>query len=148
MRLKIMERDGFACRKCAAKDKTLHVHHSFYTKGVEPWQYQEESLVTLCNECHSEVERVTDNCKWALGSMLMHSLKNLNLAEQVISNVAAFAWLVERRKTNHDSASDFLIRAGQLFTDSEAFARGYKEREREIRDGECTEFQPIPKASK
>ena len=148
MRLKIMERDGFACRKCAAKDKTLHVHHSYYTKGVEPWKYPEESLVTLCDGCHSEVERVTDECKRSIGQMLMHSLQNLSLAEQIIGRVSSFAWLAERRKMNHDSSSDFLIRAGQFFTETDAFDAGWNYKASQIRDGECGEFQPIPKASK
>ncbi len=55
MRLRIMERDEAACRGCRAKDKTLNVHHSYYTKGADPWEYPEASLVTLCEDCHTDI---------------------------------------------------------------------------------------------
>jgi 5-methylcytosine-specific restriction endonuclease McrA len=46
MRLKVMERDGFACKACLAEDKTLNVHHKFYRRGAKPWEYDESSLIT------------------------------------------------------------------------------------------------------
>lgn len=51
-RLEIMERDGFVCQICASKTNTLTVHHLYYEKGRMPWDYQDESLVTLCVDCH------------------------------------------------------------------------------------------------
>jgi hypothetical protein len=52
-RLKILERDGFTCQDCGDKDSPLHVHHVYYVKGREPWDYPQFSLRTLCEECHS-----------------------------------------------------------------------------------------------
>jgi hypothetical protein len=57
MRLKIMERDGFKCRHCRDKEKTLNVHHSHYTKGAAPWEYDESTLLTLCEDCHAMIEQ-------------------------------------------------------------------------------------------
>ena len=51
-RLQILERDGWACRICLDTETTLHVHHRIYVKGVEPWGYHEDWLVTLCEDCH------------------------------------------------------------------------------------------------
>jgi hypothetical protein len=51
-RLVIMNRDDFACRECAAEDKTLNVHHRYYITGRQPWGYPDWSLVTLCRDCH------------------------------------------------------------------------------------------------
>ncbi|MHB9110427.1 MAG: HNH endonuclease [Armatimonadota bacterium] len=51
-RLEIMERDKFRCRWCLNEESTLTVHHSYYEKGLKPWEYPNESLVTLCEECH------------------------------------------------------------------------------------------------
>ena len=31
---------------------SLQVHHKYYVLGNEPWEYNNEALVTLCNECH------------------------------------------------------------------------------------------------
>lgn len=53
VRLEIMSRDEWACVACKRKDRTLNVHHTYYKMGKEPWEYDEKSLVTLCEECHS-----------------------------------------------------------------------------------------------
>lgn len=55
-RLEVMEFDGFTCRRCGAKDKTLNVHHMFYEKGKAPWEYDFQTLITLCEGCHASVE--------------------------------------------------------------------------------------------
>jgi len=54
IRLKVLERDGWACRKCLADDRTLHVHHLYYVSGKEPWEYDLDALMTLCEECHQD----------------------------------------------------------------------------------------------
>lgn len=53
-RLEILERDGWACQRCGAKDKTLHVHHRLYLKKRDPWDYPGTLLLTLCSTCHDE----------------------------------------------------------------------------------------------
>jgi hypothetical protein len=53
-RLEILERDKWTCQICFSTDSTLHVHHRFYEKGKDPWDYQENVLVTLCEGCHQE----------------------------------------------------------------------------------------------
>ncbi len=49
-----MERDDFTCKKCGDVESTLHVHHKFYVFGREPWEYENDELITLCWECHEE----------------------------------------------------------------------------------------------
>lgn len=51
-RLQVLERDGWACQMCGDSENTLHVHHRYYSRGVEPWDYLNDVLVTLCAECH------------------------------------------------------------------------------------------------
>lgn len=53
-RLEIMQRDEFACQSCYDKDSTLNVHHYVYLKNIEVWDYGNELLVTLCENCHSQ----------------------------------------------------------------------------------------------
>lgn len=54
-RLEIMERDVFQCQMCFDRDNTLTVHHKEYLKGLEPWEYEDDLLVTLCERCHKKV---------------------------------------------------------------------------------------------
>lgn len=55
LRLRILNRDGFACRACGEGDLQLHVHHTGYIRGRAPWQYPAAMLVTLCAPCHNRL---------------------------------------------------------------------------------------------
>lgn len=55
-RLKIMERDNFACVACGNTKRELHVHHGVYIKGLLAWEYELKYLHTLCNLCHDTTE--------------------------------------------------------------------------------------------
>ena len=52
-RLEIMQRDNFTCQICGHKDNTLHVHHIWYEPNRKPWDYPDNALITLCEECHN-----------------------------------------------------------------------------------------------
>lgn len=50
----ILTRDRFTCQLCGDTEKSLHVHHLRYIKGNKPWEYNDEDLITLCEDCHSK----------------------------------------------------------------------------------------------
>lgn len=50
LRLKIMERDSWACQCCGDKETPLNVHHKIYVG--DPWDCPEDQLVTVCEDCH------------------------------------------------------------------------------------------------
>ncbi len=52
-RLEIMQRDEFKCTECGDEKSTLNVHHRYYVKNRDVWDYPAFSLVTLCEGCHS-----------------------------------------------------------------------------------------------
>ena len=54
-RLEILNRDCFKCQKCGKTSQELHVHHLFYKPDAEPLEYDNDSLVTLCGDCHSKI---------------------------------------------------------------------------------------------
>jgi len=56
-RLEIFERDKFECLKCHEPHQ-ISVHHLYYEKGKKPWEYDNESLVTLCDKCHKEAQEL------------------------------------------------------------------------------------------
>lgn len=51
-RLEILNRDGFACTNCGDIDSPLHVHHGHYERGRKPWEYEDITLHTFCEDCH------------------------------------------------------------------------------------------------
>ena len=51
-RLEIFKRDNWKCRGCRESNSTLHVHHFYYIKGNDPWEYPNKHLVTICKDCH------------------------------------------------------------------------------------------------
>lgn len=50
-----MGRDDFTCRMCGDRGSTLHVHHFYYTRNAEPWDYPDGALITVCEWCHDEL---------------------------------------------------------------------------------------------
>ena len=57
VRLKILERDEWACQQCFDSSTSLVVHHLYYEQDKEPWDYPDAAFITLCERCH-ETERL------------------------------------------------------------------------------------------
>lgn len=60
-RKEILERDGNKCKWCGSTNN-LQIHHRYYEKypngeKVKPWDYQNEALITLCDECHKKAHK-------------------------------------------------------------------------------------------
>jgi hypothetical protein len=62
-RLEVFNRDNFKCRCCKAGTETLHVHHKHYEKDKEPWEYDLDYLITLCEDCHDILSTVLRETK-------------------------------------------------------------------------------------
>lgn len=56
-RLQVLDHAEWRCQMCGAKDRTLNVHHSYYTKGKEPWQYALGALIATCEPCHDVIHK-------------------------------------------------------------------------------------------
>jgi hypothetical protein len=55
-RQEILKRDDCKCQSCGHKSKSNHIHHSIYYPNLEPWDYCNHLLITLCKECHKKEE--------------------------------------------------------------------------------------------
>lgn len=52
-RAHILSRDNFKCKICNNESSDqLEVHHKYYLRGKEPWEYENNALITLCKVCH------------------------------------------------------------------------------------------------
>jgi len=75
-RLHIIERDEYRCRWCQS-ESNLEVHHSIYF-NLDPWEYRDESLITLCSVCHSETERLLHEIRCYLSFIQIESIWDLD----------------------------------------------------------------------
>lgn len=64
-RLEVMQRANFRCENCDMVETgrhpekgPLHVHHGWYERDVQPWEYPDEAYQCLCEDCHKEAERL------------------------------------------------------------------------------------------
>lgn len=90
-RLEILNRDDWTCRYCGDKETTLHVHHELYTKGADPWDYDDYLLTTLCEECHEINHLVkTDLEKLLLSAVRVRMIEggeDIKMLNSVIKNI-------------------------------------------------------------
>jgi len=77
-RLEIMQRDEYSCVSCGDDQKTLNVHHKTYRKGADPWEYEDDNFVTLCEECHKDMHEIHNKIKMQCSTVDMaHELAEI-----------------------------------------------------------------------
>lgn len=84
LRLKILERDGWACQGCFDTESMLSVHHLYYEKNKEPWDYPTEALLTLCSECHDKEK----NYRKRVEQKLLFALKKQGFLSESVVEIA------------------------------------------------------------
>ena len=67
----ILLRDNYTCKnpKCCATDKNLQVHHLEYLGNLLAWEYPDDMLITLCEDCH-DAERGREQLEKHLATTL------------------------------------------------------------------------------
>jgi hypothetical protein len=50
-KLEIVKRNKGVCTLCNSTDKELHVHIKESLRDLASWEYSDDMLITLCNEC-------------------------------------------------------------------------------------------------
>lgn len=112
-RLRVMERDGFVCRECGDGDKTLHVHHLYYMKGLEPWEYEGAALITLCDRCHAFAEVRSGYVKRNIGRILGSTSLSAAMGEALIKAIADYAYAASCAGEQHNTVASFLNACAQ-----------------------------------
>jgi len=80
-RLKILERDKWECKRCYNAESILHVHHRVYKKAKNPWDYTNDDLITLCEDCHKHERKSRPEYE----QMLLSALREKFLADDIFS---------------------------------------------------------------
>lgn len=83
LRLKVLDRDNYTCRICGDTESTLHVHHSFYIKGADVWDYYHMDLLTLCDSCHKETHDKMDLIQWSIGVLFTEEPNSLEMLKEL-----------------------------------------------------------------
>jgi 5-methylcytosine-specific restriction endonuclease McrA len=54
----IRKRDNHTCVRCGKKSNRLQVHHTKYENGLMPWEYENNTLESLCSTCHKKEHNI------------------------------------------------------------------------------------------
>ena len=72
-RQEIIDLHECRCRECGQSREddgvTLQVHHVFYLRGREPWDYPDELLISVCESCHWNRQKIDDDAQLAFAIM-------------------------------------------------------------------------------
>ena len=101
-RLEIMQRDNFTCQHCGRTDRSLQVHHSYYLMNNNPWEYNDESLITLCDKCHEDETMLKNEIERAYNA-LKHNWGRVGLSRDLFLEVL---WKILRFINNNDYPAD------------------------------------------
>lgn len=113
-RLEIIKRADFKCENCRTDLAMLTVHHSYYQKGVEPWEYPDLSLHCFCMGCHEEradAEReLLNNIGIWRASEISHVAEALRIDDSMSADPNQIGdWIVSISQRNFDEliSSDY-----------------------------------------
>ena len=84
-RLEILQRDNFKCCICGSESKTLHVHHLYYEKDKEIWDYPDRCLITLCEDCHDKEHSSDKKVNFLMEEMKKAGHTNLEIMALVVN---------------------------------------------------------------
>ncbi len=76
-RVEILERADYKCEACEKEDEPLQIHHGYYERNLEPWDYDEDTLHCLCEECHSMAELMREIIYKEIGRINPSHYKNV-----------------------------------------------------------------------
>ena len=113
-RLEIFERDSYCCNSCYDDKAELHVHHLKYN-DCDPWDIDNDYLITLCHKCHAFE---TDNYKMYCDRLMDTLKQNHLLSWHIFMLDKAFS-----SKNHHLSDRTELMSLWYAMTDSDTWMR-------------------------
>lgn len=119
-RLEIMNRDNFKCTKCGDEETTLHVHHLEYHNGCEPWEYDDRFLSTLCEDCHTVVEKINKDAIDNDCIIEFNEMKIMKFNKWDSGDIVLFVNYKE-----HSSVGDKYITLMSVYSSNKEYKDGY-----------------------
>ncbi len=76
-RLEVLNRDCWKCQECGTDVSELQVHHGYYAKGKMAWEHPDETLHSLCDNCHEIAEAMLAEIREGIGALKFSDLQKL-----------------------------------------------------------------------
>jgi len=89
-RLELMNLASFWCQQCYSDFRQLHVHHSYYQKGLLLWEYPNDAYQVLCEICHPKRDEAE---KRLLRSLHHAEIEELNGLADLFDVIGRSGWL-------------------------------------------------------
>jgi 5-methylcytosine-specific restriction endonuclease McrA len=93
-RLEILSRDNWTCIDCSDSKKTLTVHHCRYSG--EPWEIENNFLMTLCMDCHESRQSEEGDAKLMVAQI--SSMMDANEFHDFVSRLAGIVCMKRSQK--------------------------------------------------
>lgn len=94
-RLEMLEAANWECTECGSKDGTLHVHHKQYIKGRMAWEYSNDELMVVCEDCHDHQHQIGSELKELLAltdnAQALGLLRGFHLANEKIDTWVGYS---------------------------------------------------------
>jgi hypothetical protein len=112
-RLEILNLRNFKCEICGNEERELHVHHRFYLKGRQPWQYDNDVFQVLCSNCH---ENHHSESKESIKEVIPKKYEKLFLFIESIDffDIDNLIFILDQDNNNHDINETFRLLSNAL----------------------------------
>ena len=104
-RLEILEREKWMCEDCGDKATQLHIHHGYYEKGLDPWDYNSDTLHCLCKDCHEYQQDTLRDMQYELAKMPIGYIDPTDI-QLIVRYCTVLKWFI--KKPNVSSAGRLL----------------------------------------
>jgi hypothetical protein len=68
-RLEVLAAHDWTCSFCSSTVKSLQVHHGCYLPRTDPWDYPENLLHVVCEDCHPVIQAKTNEIFFLIGML-------------------------------------------------------------------------------
>lgn len=59
-RAEIITRDKGRCMQCGKSGLPIEVHHIYYKANTQPWEYDNDALMSVCHSCHKHIHQTRE----------------------------------------------------------------------------------------
>ncbi len=118
-RREILARANSRCEECDIEDVILHVHHKCYRRAAEPWEYEDNELIALCEGCHADRHEIDQIIREVIGHADLNDVTRVHLALLVLGYCASSS------PSSEDRCVDLARRISEYAEDSSWFICGF-----------------------